>query len=197
MSQPFVCSICGVFFESKSKRTPRHRCKGDEWSGKVGTGVTAAGHPDFQDAGVIPVEAGDVDFAVPDEPDEPLPIFKPEAKKATPEPEPEPKEKPKAPPAHPATKGAAAADTNPLPGMLRGIVALTDDHLTTEEAAVIAASMFEGSVEVEASPVKVEMSGWPLLIGIGLLTAALFAKAYMGKARQVIKPKPNPNKEKW
>ena len=86
--KPYLCSVCGPTWESASKRVPRHRCKG-EFEGKVGTGIPAEGHPDYE-APVIEEKpiAGDIVFSVPEgmeeDDSEPMPIAIPKEEKKKP-----------------------------------------------------------------------------------------------------------------
>ena len=164
--KPYLCSVCGTQWESASKRVPRHRCKG-EYEGKVGTGTPAEGHPDYE-APVVEEKpiAGDIVFDVPDEEleeSEPMAISVPKEEKKKPKPkvEKEPENLP--------TKGDESKSLTPaLMQTLNAII--SGEPLSKEQASVLSAQLVDGAVDIETSPVKAEVTGLPLLIGIGVLT---------------------------
>ena len=193
---PYTCSVCGTQWESASKRVPRHRCKG-EFEGKVGTGIPAEGHPDYEEPVVEdkPI-AGDIVFDVPpemEEDSEPMPIAVPEEKKKPSKPKVELKKSENLP-----TKGDESKSLTPaLMQTLNAII--SGEELTKEQASVLSAQLVDGAVDIETSPVKAEITGLPLLIGIGVLTVGLFWKAMSSqrKSKQPEQVRFDPNTEQW
>lgn len=193
--KPYLCSVCGTQWESASKRVPRHRCKG-EFEGKVGTGTPAEGHPDYEPPEVDekPI-AGDIVFSVPDDgpDDEIMPVAIPEEEKPKPKPKQEKEEKPILP---------TIGDEKPksiTPALMETLSALiSNENISKEQASILSAQLVEGAVQVETSPVKAEITGLPLLIGIGILTVGLFWKAMrQSKPKQPVQEKFNSNSEQW
>lgn len=209
---PYICSVCGTQWESASKRVPRHRCKG-EFKGKVGTGIPAEGHPDYEPAKeeAKPI-AGDIVFTTPDEAsdyaDESLrvnqgamPIAVPKEEEEKPKKKTSVKEK-KEEPVSPPTKGDESSSSRSLtPALMQTLNAIiSGEELTKEQASVLSAQLVDGAVEIETSPVKAEITGLPLLMGIGVLTVALFWRA-MRKPKVPEMPETqtrfDPNTEQW
>ena len=195
--KPYLCSVCGTTWESASKRVPRHRCKG-EFEGKVGTGIPAEGHPDYE-APVIEEKpiAGDIVFSVPEgmeeDDSEPMPIAIPKEEKKKPS-KPKVEKKPESLP----TIGEESKSLTPaLMQTLNAII--SGGPLSKEQASVLSAQLVDGAVDIETSPVKAEITGLPLLIGIGVLTVGLFWKAMSSqrKPKQPEQVRFDPNTEQW
>ena len=77
---------------------------------------------------------------------------------------------------------------------------ISGEPLSKEQASVLSAQLVDGAVDIETSPVKAEITGLPLLIGIGVLTVGLFWKA-MSSQRKPKQPENqtrfDPNTEQW
>ena len=198
--KPYTCSVCNVEWESASKRIPRHRCKG-EFKGKVGTGIPAKGHPDYEEPVVEtgPI-VGDVVFDTPEFDEESIaPISKAEEYEEEEvfvlrEPE---EKKEKEPVASPA-KGEAPSSKSITPALMQTIEALTSNKpLTKETATLLSAQLVDSAVELETTPVRAEITGTPLLIGIALLTAALYLRTTMSSVKKKVKGKEPDPEEEW
>ena len=196
--KPYNCSVCGTEWESASKRVPRHRCKG-EFKGKVGTGIPAKGHPDYEEPKVEegPI-VGDVVFDTPDfDEEEVAPITKTEE-----EPEEvfvlrEPEEKKEESDSSPA-KGEVPVSKSITPALLQTVEALTSDKpLTKETATLLSAQLLDSAVELETTPVRAELTGAPLLIGIALLSTALYLRTTMSAAKKKVKGPDPTAEEEW
>ena len=192
--KPYLCSVCGTQWESASKRVPRHRCKG-EYEGKVGTGTPAEGHPDYEAPVVEEKISGDIVFDVTheEEESEPMPLEMPKEEKKKPS---KPKEE-KKPESLPTIGEESKSLTPALMQTLNAII--SGEPLSKEQASVLSAQLVDGAVDIETSPVKAEITGLPLLIGIGVLTVGLFWKAMSSqrKPKQPEQVRFDPNTEQW
>lgn len=196
--QSYTCSVCGTMWESASKRIPRHRCKG-EFKGKVGTGIPAEGHPDYEppviETGPI---VGDVEFETGDFDEESVhPISKAEAPPieeeevfVVREPEVEPDSSP--------AKGEAPKSKSITPALMQTIEALTSEKpLSKETATLLSAQLLDSAIELETTPVRAELTGAPLIIGIGLLAAALWMRTTMSSVKKKVKGEDPTKEEEW